>query len=73
MSIQTLVPKTKPKEKNSGFTRLTDWFNNSFSTYEIELKDRTKFKLIDKRDKEFVREVSKNQIARLRRRINRVS
>jgi hypothetical protein len=73
MSTQTVT--TKPSTTAKGFASrgLTSWFNESFSTYEIEPKDRTKFKLIDKRDKEFVREVSKNQIARLRRRINQLS
>ncbi|HEX9916699.1 MAG TPA: hypothetical protein VGB16_03090 [candidate division Zixibacteria bacterium] len=72
MSTQTVSPEVIPKKTNA-FKSLTNWFNHSFSTYEIEPKDKTKFKLIDKRDKEFVREVSKNQIARLRRRINQVS
>ncbi len=73
MSIQTLVSKVKPEEKRFGFKRLSNWFNNSFSNYQIEPEGNTKFKLIDRKDRALLREISKSQIARLKRRIDRAS
>ena len=50
MSTQTISSKIIPKKRGSAFKGLTNWFNNSFSSYEIEPKDKTKFNLIDKKD-----------------------
>ena len=72
MKTQTISPEIIPKKKDS-FKGLTNWFNNSFSSYEIESKDRKQFNLFDKKDKILIREVSKSQIARLKRRINQVT